>query len=44
MGYVHIKSGKTQPIVLEIRMENQEQNEDFIILALFLEERTRVNM
>ena len=44
MGYVLIKFGKTQPIVLEIRMEKQEQNGDFIILAFFLEERTRVHM
>jgi hypothetical protein len=44
MGYVLIKFDKTQPIFLEIRMENQEQNGDFIIPALFLEERTRMHM
>jgi hypothetical protein len=44
VGYVLIKFGKTRPIVLEIRIEKQEQNGDFITLALFLEEITRVHM
>jgi hypothetical protein len=44
MGHVLITFGKTHPIVSEIGIEKQEQNSDFIIMVLFLEERTRMDM